>query len=125
MKPVKVMDMALPAVLLSVVKVSVKTPPLIVGVENTALALLATGLPPKADEPDIVITSLPPSGTTATGVMLMVSVNPATLARTSVRANEGPVKPPLTISGKDPVAETPRRRFDESVTAAAMALFAA
>ena len=124
MKPVKVMEMAALAALLLAVKVSVRTLPLIEGVESVALPALAEG-ELKAGEPDIVMTSLPLTGMAAAGVMAIVTVRPVALARTSGRVNAGPVKPPATISGKDPDADRLRMMLDESTTAAFMALAAA
>ena len=118
------MEMAAFARLLLAVKVSVRMLPLIVGVDSVALPAVAEG-ELKAGEPAIVMTSLPLTGMAAAGVMAMVTVNPATLARTSVRVNAGPVKPPATISGKDPDVDRLRMTFDESTTAAFMALAAA
>ena len=124
MKPVKVMEMAALAALLLAVNVSVRTLPLIEGVESVALPALAEG-ELKAGEPDIVMTSLPLTGMAAAGVMAIVTVRPVALARTSGRVNAGPVKPPATISGKDPDADRLRMMLDESTTAAFMALAAA
>ena len=124
MKPVKMMEMAAFAALELVVKSSVRTLPLIEGAENVAPAALAEG-ELKAGEPDIVMTSLPVPGMAAAGVMAMVTVKPVALARTSGRVNTGPVKPPATISGKDPDVDRLRMRFDESTTAAFMAVAAA
>ena len=124
MKPVKVMEMAALAALLLAVNVSVRTLPLIEGEESVALPALAEG-ELKAGEPDIVMTSLPLTGMAAAGVMAMVTVNPATLARTSGRVNAGPVKAPATISGKDPDVDRLRMRPNESTTAAFMAVAAA
>ena len=106
------------------VKVSVRTLPLIEGVESVALPALAEG-ELKAGEPDIVMTSLPLTGMAAAGVMAIVTVRPVALARTSGRVNAGPVKPPATIAGKDPDADRLRMMLDESTTAAFMALAAA
>ena len=124
MKPVKVMEMAALAALLLAVNVSVRTLPLIEGVESVALPALAEG-ELKAGEPDIVMTSLPVPGMAAAGVMAMVTVKPVALARTSGRVNTGPVKPPATISGKDPDVDRLRMRPNESTTAAVMAVAAA
>ena len=124
MKPVKMMEMAALAALLLAVNVSVRTLPLIEGVESVALAAVAEG-ELKATEPDIVMTSLPLTGMAAAGVMAMVTVKPVTLARTSGRVNTGPVKPPATISGKDPDVDRLRMRPNESTTAAVMAVAAA
>ena len=124
MKPVKVMEMAALAALLLAVNVSVRTLPLIEGVESVAPAVVAEG-ELKAGEPDIVMTSLPVTGMAAAGVMAMVTVKPVTLARTSGRVNAGPTKPPATISGKDPDVDRLRMRPNESTTAAAMAVAAA
>ena len=116
--------MAALAALLLAVNVSVRTLLLIEGVESVALPAVAEG-ELKAGEPDIVMTSLPLTGMAAAGVMAMVTVKPVALARTSGRVNTGPVKPPATISGNDPVADRLRMRFDESNTAAFMAVAAA
>ena len=124
MKPVKMTEMAALAALLLAVNVSVRTLPLIEGVESVALAAVAER-ELKATEPDIVMTSLPLTGMAAAGVMAMVTVKPVTLARTSGRVNTGPVKPPATISGKDPDVDRLRMRPNESTTAAAMAVAAA
>ena len=124
MKPVKMMEMAAFAALELAVKVSVRTLPLIEGVESVALPALAEG-ELKAGEPDIVMTSLPVPGMAAAGVMAMVTVKPVALARTSGRVNAGPVKPPATIAGKDPDADRLRMRPNESTTAAFMVLAAA
>ena len=124
MKPVKVMEMAALAALLLAVNVSVRTLPLIEGVESVALPALAEG-ELKATEPDIVMTSLPSTGMAAAGVMAMVTVKPVTLARTSGRVNAGPINPPSTISGKDPDVDRLRMRFNGSNTAAFMAVTAA
>ena len=124
MKPIKVMEMAALAALLLAVNVSVRTLPLIEGVESVALPALAEG-ELKAGEPDIVMTSLPLTGMAAAGVMAMVTVKPVTLARTSGRVNAGPSKPPATMSGKDPDVDRLRMRPNESTTAAAMAVAAA
>ena len=107
-----------------VVKVSVRTLLIIEGAESVAPEALAEG-ELKAGEPDIVMTSLPVPGMAAAGVMAMVTVKPVTLARTSGRVNTGPVKPPATISGNDPDVDRLRMRFDESTTAAFMAVAAA
>ena len=124
MKPVKVMEMAASAALLLAVNVSVRTLPLIEGVESVALPALAEG-ELKATEPDIVMMSLPLTGMAAAGVMAMVTVKPVTLARTSGRVNAGPINPPATISGKDPDVDRLRMRSNESNTAALMAVAAA
>ena len=124
MKPVKVMEMAALAALLLAVNASVITLPLIEGVESVALPALAEG-ELKTGEPDIVMTSLPVPGIAAAGVMAMVTVKPVALARTSGRVNAGPVKPPATISGKDPDVDRLRMRFNGSNTAAFMAVAAA
>ena len=124
MKPVKVMEMAALAALLLAVKVSVRTLPLIEGVESVALPAVAEG-ELKAGEPDIVMTSLPLTGMASAGVMAMVTVKPVAPARMSGRVNEGPVKPPFKISGKDPDVDRLRMMFDESTTAAVMAVAAA
>ena len=124
MKPVKVMEMAALAALLLAVNVSVRTLPLIEGVESVALPALAEG-ELKATDPDIVMTSLPLTGMAAAGVMAMVTVKPVTLARTSGRVNAGPSKPPETMSGKDPDVDRLRMRPNESTTAAVMAVAAA
>ena len=124
MKPVKMMEMAAFAALELAVKVSVRTLPLIEGAENVAPAALAEG-ELRAGEPDIVMTSLPVPGMAAAGVMAMVTVKPVALARTSGRVNAGPVKPPATISGKDPDVDRLRMRPNESTTAAVMAVAAA
>ena len=116
MKPVKVMEMAASAALLLAVNVSVRTLPLIEGVESVALPALAEG-ELKATEPDIVMMSLPLTGMAAAGVMAMVTVKPVTLARTSGRVNAGPINPPETISGKDPDVDRLRMRPNESTTA--------
>ena len=124
MKPVKMMEMAAFAALELAVKVSVRTLPLIEGAESVAPAALAEG-ELKAGEPDIVMTSLPVPGMAAAGVMAMDTVKPVALARTSGRVNTGPVKPPATISGNDPDVDRLRIMFDESITAAFMAVAAA
>ena len=124
MKPVKMMEMAAFAALELAVKVSVRTLPLIEGVESVALPAVAEG-ELKAGEPDIVMTSLPLTGMAAAGVKAIVTVRPVALARTSGRVNAGPVKPPATIAGKDPDADRLRMMLDESTTAAFMALAAA
>ena len=116
--------MAALAALLLAVNASVRTLPLIVGAESVAPAALAEG-ELKAGEPDIVMTSLPVPGMAAAGVMAMVTVKPVTLARTSGRVNTGPVKPPATISGKDPDVDRLRIRCNGSNTAALMAVTAA
>ena len=103
---------------------SVRTLPLIEGVESVALPAVAEG-ELKAGEPDIVMTSLPLTGMAAAGVMAMVTVKLVAPARTSGRVNEGPVKPPFKISGKDPDVDRLRKTFDESTTAAVMAVAAA
>ena len=107
-----------------VVKVSVRTLLIIEGAESVAPEALAEG-ELKAGEPDIVMTSLPVPGMAAAGVMAMVTVKPVALARTSGRVNAGPVKPPATISGKDPDVDRLRMRPNESTTAAVMAVAAA
>ena len=107
-----------------VVKVSVRTLLIIEGAESVAPEALAEG-ELKAGEPDIVMTSLPLTGMAAAGVMAIVTVRPVALARTSGRVNAGPVKPPATISGKDPDADRLRMMLDESTTAAFMTLAAA
>ena len=126
MKPVKVMEMAALAALLLAVNVSVRTLglPLIEGVESVALPAVAEG-ELKATEPDIVMTSLPLTGMAAAGVMAMVTVKLVAPARTSGRVNAGPVKPPATISGKDPDVDRLRMRLNESTTAAFKAAVAA
>ena len=87
-------------------------------------AAVAPGLD-NAGDPIIVTTSLLEAGITATGVMPMVTVDPAAPARTSERVNIGPVRPPSTISGNNPVVERLRTRFEESITAALTALLCA
>ncbi len=116
--------MAALAALLLAVNVSVRTLPLIEGVESVALPAVAEG-ELKAGEPDIVMTSLPLTGMAAAGVMAMVTVKPVALARTSGRVNAGPSKPPATMSGKDPDVDRLRMRPNESTTAAVMAVAAA
>ena len=124
MKPVKVMEMAALAALLLAVKVSVRTLPLIEGVESVALPAVAEG-ELKAGEPDIVMTSLPLTGMASAGVMAMVTVKPVAPARTSGRVNAGPNNSPFKISGKDPDVDRLRMMFDESNTTAVMAVAAA
>ena len=124
MKPIKMTEMAALAALLLAVNVSVRTLPLIEGAESVALAAVAEG-ELKAGEPDIVMTSLPLTGMAAAGVMAMVTVKPVAFPRTSGRVNAGPVKPPATISGKDPDVDRLRMRPNESTTAAVMAVAAA
>ena len=86
---------------------------------------VAVGLPPNAAEADSVMTSLLKATIGAAGVMLIVTVRPETVARTSERVNVGPTRPPATISGNNPLAERPRVRPDKSSTAALTALFSA
>ena len=109
---VKVMTMAAPAALLLLLNVSVRTTgpvPVMVGAKKTTPEAVAAGLPTNAGEPAIVMTSLPEAGIAAAGVMLMVTVTPAALARTSGRLNVGPVRMPFTISGNEPALDVLRR----------------
>ena len=124
LKPVKVMDMAVLAALLFVLNVRDRTPLVMVGAENVADAAVAAGLLNVGD-PDNVTTSLPLAGMTETGVMVMVIVTAAAPARTSGSENDGPVRPPFTISGNDPKTERLRMRLEPSSTAALMEVDAA
>ena len=85
-KLVNVIDMAAPAALVLLVKVSVSTLP-VKEAESVAEAAVAVGLPPKAGEPAIVMTSLPLLGMAAVGFTLIVKFIPLTESRWSVLVN--------------------------------------